>query len=381
MSLWRTKKGNNMIRVLHINAGSGIFGGVSAFCLNIYRNIDRDKVQFDFLTPDKTTYGQYREEITRYGGNVYEFGIGVRSSSGKIKFTKRLKEFLKDHPYDIIHINSGILSFNYIVANACKMYSNSKVFVHSHSNGGRSKAREMLSGILKQLLVKRADCLLACSVSSAEYVFPLKAVSKTEIIDNGIDTQRFRYDPAVRESMRNLLQLNGKYVIGHVGSFTIQKNHEYLIEIFSKVKEKNADSILLLVGEGPLLTHIQEMSEAKGLADSVKFLGARKDVSDFYQAMDVFVLPSVFEGFGIVNIEAQTAGLKCVTSTVVPKNVDVTGNVVQVSLDASIDLWVKEILNKSVERRDYSNVVKEQGFDIKTSSDKLTLLYEEALRK
>lgn len=370
-----------MIRVLHINAGSGIFGGVSAFCLNIYRNIDRDKVQFDFLTPNKTTYVQYREEIEQYGGSIYEFGIEVRSLSGKFGFVTRLESFLKEHPYDIIHINSGILSFNFIVADVCKKHSNSKVFVHSHANGGRSKIKEMFSGILKVLLVKRADYLLACSLSSAEYMFPKKDVNKTEIIDNGIDTQRFKYDPSIRKSIRNLLQLNGKYVIGHVGSFTPQKNHEFLIELFSRIIEKNDNTVLLLVGEGPLKEKIYDLAKSKKIDDSVIFLGARKDVNMIYQAMDVFVLPSVWEGFGIVNIEAQTAGLRCVTSTIVPKDVDVTGNVIQIDLDAPKDTWIKELLDASAERRDYADVVKEHGLDIKTSADKLTLLYEEALRK
>ena len=161
-----------MIKVLHINAGTGIFGGVSAFCLNIYRNIDRNKIQFDFLTSNITTYGQFRDEIEQYGGAIYELGINAKPLTGKIKLAKALRVFLKSHKYDVIHINSGILLFNSVVADVCRKNTNAKIFVHSHANGGRTWTKELFSGLLKRSLVRRADCILACSESAAEYMFP-----------------------------------------------------------------------------------------------------------------------------------------------------------------------------------------------------------------
>ena len=370
-----------MIKVLHINAGSGIFGGVSAFCLNIYRNIDRKKVQFDFLTPNKTTYGQYREEIENYDGAIYEFGIDVKTIVGKVKFTNRLIKFLRSNKYDIIHINSGVLSFNCIVASVCKKHTNAKIFVHSHNNGGRTKVKDFFSGPLKYYTINNANCLLACSKSAAFYMFPATSFNNITIIDNGINTEAFKYIPTVRAQVRNELQLNEKFVIGNVGRFTPQKNHEFLIELFCKIKEKKKNAVLMLVGEGPLMLHIQEMAKEKNISKSVLFLGAKKNVNELYQAMDVFVLPSLWEGFGIVNIEAQTAGLRCVVSDVVPEEVNLTGNVIRHNLNDPMGLWVEEILNTSIERRDYSEIIKEKGFDIKASADKLVLLYEEALKE
>ncbi len=368
-----------MIRVLHINAGSGIYGGVSAFCLNIYRNINRNEVQFDFLTPNRTTYGQFEEEIRGYGGHIYELGINSSTTAGKIRLRKALKKFLSEHTYDIIHVNAGVLFFNCVVASACRQYSNARIFVHSHNNGGRSRLKERLSYPLKLFLSKQADCQLACSVSAAEYMFPKGTVPSTNVINNGIMADEFRFNPGVRMSVRDEMNLEDRFVVGHVGRFTRQKNHEFLIDLFAGIKEHRSDAALMLVGEGPLMDSVRARVREKGLEGDVLFLGARSDTARLYQAMDVFVLPSVFEGFGIVNIEAQTAGLKCVTSSVVPEAVNITGNVVRIPLDAPGQDWIRQICDTPSARRDYSEVTKEKGFDMVTSAVRLESLYKEAV--
>ena len=366
------------IRVLHINAGSGIFGGVSAFCLNIYRKIDREKVQFDFLTPNISTYEQYRTEIESYGGKTYQLGINSSTNKGKIKLYFALKGFLRSHKYDIIHINSGVLLFNCVVKAACKRYSTAKIFVHSHSNGGRSERKERFSEPLKRFLTKDVDTLLACSTSAAEYMFPQSKIGKVEIINNGIDVDKYKLNLAMREKLRNEMNLSEKYVIGHVGRFTREKNHLFLIDLLKEIREEKEDAILLLIGEGELQGETREYAKEQGILESVLFLGARKDVNDLYQVMDVFVLPSKFEGFGIVNIESETSGLKCVVSDVVPETVNVTGNVVRLSLDDSIEKWKKEVLNVPVVRKDLTKLIVGAGFDINTSVTELTQLYVEA---
>lgn len=365
----------NTIRVLHINAGSKIFGGVSSFCLNIYRKIDRKLVQFDFLTPNITTYEQYRAEIEGYGGKIYQLGINASTTIGKAKLFFALRKFFREHQYDIIHINSGVLLFNCVVKAACRQFSNAKIFVHSHSNGGRATGKELFSYPLKIYLTMKTDALLACSMSAAEYMFPRNKLTDVIIINNGIDTQKFAYDPVKREILRSEMGLSDKYVIGHVGRFTKEKNHKFLIDLLKEIRKDKENAFLMLIGEGPLLGSIREYADIQGVSEAVLFLGARKDVKDLYQVMDVFVLPSTIEGFGIVNIEAETSGLKCVVSDVVPETVNVTGNVKRLSLNDSIDMWKKEILTLSLDRKDMSSIVDNEGFSIKSAAIKVTDLY------
>lgn len=367
------------IKVLQINAGSNNFGGVSAIVLNIYRNIDKSKVQFDFLTPNKTTYAMYRDEIKALGGRIFEFGINSKTFPGKLKLAKKLKEFLSENKYDIIHINSGALLFNCIVAKACKKYSNAKIFVHSHNNGGRNGFKELICMPLKKSLVKHSDLLLACSASSAEYMFPKANAGEAVIVNNGIDAKKFAYNESVRKKIREEYGLSDNFVIGNIGRFMPQKNHEFIIDIFAEIFEKRKDARLMLVGQGELEESIKEKVNRLGLTDSVLFMGQRNDIDKLCQAMDVFFLPSLFEGFGIVNLEAQAAGLVCVTSDGVPNDADAAGNMKRLSLKLPHDKWIDSLLNIDTSKRtDLSDKIISAGFDIKETGKLMQKLYEGA---
>ena len=368
------------LKILQINAGSQFFGGVSAMVFNLYRQMS-DQVVFDFLTPNHTTYAAQKEEILSRGGRVMEFGINSKNLPGKAKLYFALKKFLSKHKYDIIHINAGVLLFNYVVACACRKYSNAKIIVHSHSNGGRSGLKEKLSSPLKHGLSKRADRTIACSESAAEYMFDEGRVKKTLILKNGIDVERFRFNKETREKLRKEKDLDGHFVIGHIGRFMPEKNHDFLLDVFAECVKKEKNCKLLLAGEGELLTQIKEKAVALGLEDKVVFLGPVTNPEDWYQTMDVFVLPSHFEGFGIVNIEAQAAGLPCVTSDAVPSEVDVSGHVEQLPLSAGPEVWSDKILaNMDFERQDGSVLVRDAGFDIRRSADELLKLYRKLAR-
>ena len=369
------------IRVLQIIAGSGGFGGMTAFFLNVYRRIDRDRFVFDFLKPDKTNLEPYRAEIEGYGGEILELGVNASSIIGKIRLFFALKRFLADRRYDIIHINSGKLMFNYTVETACRRFSDAVIVVHSHNNGGRTEIKERLSGPLKAALTKGAAVLLACSDSAAEYMFPLARLSETTVIKNGIDAEKYAFNPEKRERLRREMGLEGRYVIGHVGRFTEQKNHAFLINLLAEIRKEREDAVLMLIGDGPLMDRVREQAARKGVSGAVLFLGARDDAHDLYQAMDVFVLPSVYEGFGIVNLEAQASGLKCVVSDAVPESVDVTGNVARLSLNAPLDAWKQEVLSPAEDRRDRVRAVNEAGFDIRQSAETLARIYEKALKE
>lgn len=365
------------IRVLQINSGSKNFGGVSACLLNIYRNINRDRIQFDFLTPNITTYSSCAEEIYRMGGNIYQFYIDVGSIWGKVKLYEKLKAFLNEHEYDIIHINSGALLFNCVVVGTCKKYSKGIIITHSHNNGGRTKIIKIISGLLKRYLSSKSDALLACSKSAAEYMFTKQAVCKrTQIIKNGIDVDKYIYNPSARERLRKQYNLDGAYVIGNVGRFVPQKNHAFMIDVLEYVIRRNSKAKLMLVGEGEKEAEIFHMVQERNLQDHVLFMGSCANVNELYQAMDVFFLPSIFEGFGIVNIEAQVAGLSCVVSDAVPEEVDISQSVIHLSLQDSLDKWADCLLyapNKI--RQSHKNELIEAGYDIKTTAKQVENLY------
>ena len=374
------KNKSKKLRILQINAGSQFFGGVSAMVFNLYRQMS-DQVTFDFLTPNRTTYSAQKEEILSRGGRVMEFGINSRKLPGKLKLYFALKKFLGKHRYDIIHINAGVLLFNYVVARACRKYGNTKIIVHSHSNGGRGRLKEMISYPLKHGLSKRADRTIACSDSAAEYMFDANRVKRTLILKNGIDVERFRYNEEVREKLRKEKNLDGRFVIGHIGRFMPEKNHDFLLDVFAECVKKDQDCRLLLAGEGELRETIREKAARLGLKDKVVFLGPVSDPEAWYQTMDVFVLPSHFEGFGIVNIEAQAAGLPCVISDAVPAEVDVSGRVDRLSLNAGTEVWADKILaSKGSERKDGSALVRDAGYDIRKSADELLKLYRKLAR-
>lgn len=368
------------IKVLHINAGSGIFGGVSKICLDWYRNIDREKIQFDFLTPNRTTFSTYEDEINSYGGTVYELGINASSSIGKLKLWFALREFFKTHKYDVVHVNSGVLFFNCVVVSAAKTFTNATVFCHSHNNGGRSKSKEKFAWILKDSLTKKADRLMAVSDSAAAYMFAEKMAKDVIIINNGIDVAKFNYNEQIRKKLRDQLHFDDKYIIGHVGRFTEQKNHEFLIRLFQSIHQDYPNTILLLVGTGPLEEQERRLVSELNLENSVYFCGVREDVNDLYQIMDVFVLPSIFEGLGIVNIEAQTSGLKCVVSDAVPHSVNITGNVTFLSLNDEYKTWEHELMTSLDKRLDQSYKVIAAGYDIKQSAKILERLYMETAK-
>lgn len=365
------------IRVLQINAGSKNFGGVSAFILNIYRNVDREKVQFDFLTPNITTYESHRQEIECMGGKIHQFGIETDSQFGKLRFMSTLAVFLRKHQYEIIHINSGALLFNLCTAFTCRHFSKSRIFVHSHNSRKRKPWKDKMAVFLKKIIVGQADLLLSCSKPAAAYMYPDRYLDRVLYIKNGICSEKFDYSFKKRTEIRTKLKIKDEtFVIGNVGRFVTQKNHFFMLDVFEAVMKKNPDAMLLLIGQGELENDIRKKVFEKGLQKKVLFAGEQKSVSDYYQAMDVFFLPSLYEGFGIVNIEAQTAGLWCVTSDTVPEEADVVGRMTRISLDLPVSEWAEQLLTTRIEnRRGYAEQIKKAGFDIRNSAYELSKIY------
>lgn len=375
------KQDNSIIKVLQVNAGTKGYGGVSAIVFNIYKNIDKEKVQFDFLSPNKTTYGIHRKDIEKMGGNIYELNIDKNKIINKVLLSRRLNECLRKNKYDIIHINSGSFFFNLQVAMIAKKNRIKRIIVHSHNTlNEKNKIKNLIVKIFKPVLNYYATDFMACSKKAATAMFTKKvATQKTIIIKNGINIDKFKFNEIIREKIRKELNIEDNFVvIGHVGRFVPQKNHDFLIDCFNEIYKLNKNTVLLLIGEGELEEKIKEKVSKLNLHNNVKFLGLRKNVNEIMQAMDVFVLPSLYEGLPIVGIEAQAAGLKCVMSDTITSEVDITNNVQFLNLEAdSLSKWSKEILKYSnFDRKEIYKDIITSGYDIKSTADMVLKIYE-----
>lgn len=372
------------IRILQWGMLGG-FGGVEAFIMNVYRNMDRSKVQFDFLESHDEGKLAYEDEILALGGRIYRVMYSQRESL--VKSHSGLLRFFREHPeFKGIHVNA-----NYPYAYPLKVAKEAGIplrILHSHNSGSGSQFGPQPSG-LKALIKACRDNVVrrqidtapthyfACSRQAADYMFPDKPFTW---VKNGIDTAKFAFNPAVRQRVRAELGVeDGTRLIGFCGRFRKQKNPLFLLEIFAEYARMEMNTKLMLVGIGELEQQMLKKVEELDIADKVMFLGARTDMPDLYQAMDLFLLPSLFEGFGIVYAEAQCAGLPCLASKdAVPAAAKITDLLEFVSLREPVRQWAEEchrLLSDGKGRRDYSTVVKDKGFDVHDVASELQRFY------
>lgn len=303
------------IRVLHSEL-NGELGGIESFLYNVYRFIDKEKVEFDFLTISDTP--AYGDKFKKMGSTVYK----VPKHINFLGYYFAIDKILREGNYDIVHIHKNS-AIDILILKVLQRFPNIKVVVHSHNTfpsvGGKL---EKLHKFNRKYLYDNADYRLACSDNAGKWMYGNGAF---EIIKNGIDTKGFRFCTEYGEEIRAMygIPMNA-FVIGHVGRFTNQKNHSKLIDIFAAIKERKSDAYLLLLGGGELQDTIKSKVEKLNLCDSVIFCGVRTDVNKYLCAMDAFVFPSTWEGLGIVAIEAQASGLECYLSRELPKEVEVT---------------------------------------------------------
>ncbi|MFC5542451.1 glycosyltransferase [Ureibacillus suwonensis] len=364
-----------MIKVLVFGMFTGI-GGVETYLMNLYRNIDRTKIQFDFVVPGENCY--YEEEIKKLGGEIfYITPKRVNLLGNIIDLIRVLKNCKKTHK--IVYFNLSVLYYNlpFIFAKLLKYTS---IIAHAHSSGGKVKKRNIryfLHCLNRIYVGKAASHLLTCSTSAAEWIFGKDALKnrKVMLVPNAIPTELYRYNVKTRDIIRKELNINeDTIVVGHVGRFSYIKNQLFLIEIFGKIQEKRKNSVLMLVGDGDLKSEIKDKISRLNLNDRVILTGARSDVPKLLQAMDVFVLPSLHEGLPFVLIEAQAAGLDCfVSKDVIPTESDITGLVNFISLDYGATYWAEQIMSKisKSERIDVTDRIKESGYDIKEMAKKI----------
>lgn len=341
--------------------------GLETMLMNYYRNIDRTKIQFDFLT-HRPQRDDYDDEIESLGGKIYR--APRLYPQNYPAYFSYMKKFFAEHPeYKIVH--SHIDAMSYLPLLAAKRAGVPVRIAHSHNTAIDLDFKYPLKQYFRARINGVANYRLACGTKAGEFLFGGKDFS---VIPNAIDTSKFCFNPEISIAKKRELNLEGKFVVGHIGRFSYQKNHTFLIKIFSEVLKREKDAVLLLIGNGEKEELIKQQVSKLGIGEQVLFLGNRSDVDELYSAMDVFVLPSHFEGIPVVGIEAQFSGLACIFSDKVPREVDFTDNCSFVGLDTSADGWAEHILSfKNIERvsADNSNSL----YDIRNAVINLEKLY------
>lgn len=370
------------IRVLQV-VGKMHYGGMETLIMNIYRNIDRSKVQFDFLV-HYSEAGEYDEEIRQLGGKIYHMPRTIPRNY--FKYKKALQLFYAEHDGEYSIVHGHLQSTAFLYHKIAKENGVKCCITHSHATGYDNNLKSRLAYYTSLKAQKYTDIFMGCSQMACEFFFPhaIKLGKQMYILKNGIQISKYVYSENSRDTIRKELCLENKFVVGHIGRFSIVKNHGFLLNVFAKILKKRPASVLLLVGEGPLKDAIQRQANDLNIQDSIRFLGTRNDVNLILQAMDVFVLPSQYEGLGIVLIEAQAAGLKCfASSNVVPQEAQVTQLLEYLDLQSGPEVWADKILNSyPYNRQNTENQIVQHGYDISQTAQWLQNFYlEKALLK
>ena len=286
-------------------------------------------------------------------------------------FLSDLKKFFINSNYDYIHFHLMEFScFERIVL--AKKYTNAKIILHSHIADHKlsNMKTKILDFLGKKIVLRGKDDYLkaACSVDAGKYMFKQFKLNDFVVLNNGIDVQEFIFSSEKREVIRNQLKLEDNFIIGHIGRMVEQKNHMFLLDVFKKIFEYNSKSKLLLIGNGDLKKDIINKAKNLNMLDNIIFIDNTNDIQGYLSAMDVFVFPSLFEGLGIVLIEAQSSGLNCFVTDSLPVEVNVTDNLHRLSLNQRIDEWAEEILkicNGNTDRKKVNEIVANSNFDVK----------------
>lgn len=368
------------VRILHI-LGNTQLGGAESRIMDLYRHMDRSVVQFDFVVHSKEE-GYFNEEIRKLGGRI--FRVPRFRVLNYFSYCRAWKKLLQEHrdadgrsEFHMIQGHMTSTAAIYLpIARKCGIET---TIAHARSAGVDKGLKGILTRFLRRNLSKKADYLFTCSELAGISVFGKKAVEqgRTRFLPNAIDCQKFAPDPLVREKIRRELGIEKCYVIGHVGRFHYAKNHEYLLRVFAElVKRKTRDYVLLLLGEGSGMEDIRILSRELGIGDKVYFLGNKSNVNDYYQAMDYFVYPSRFEGMPGTIVEAQTAGLRCLMSDTICKEVIATELVTTRSIREDPGLWADEIeQHLQYQRSSRVDEMKELGFDVRGQAVLMTDFY------
>ena len=357
------------VRVLMVNTTMDR-GGAETLIMNLYRSMDRSRVQFDFLLHCNYK-SAYEDEIRSLGGRIFK--ISPYKLYNESSYRREIRAFLKEHPeYKIIHGHN---------INSCPVYldvarkAGLKTISHCHCTSNGSGPLAWIRDLRKRNLYRIAEHRFACSTEAGKWAYRNKA--DFEIIRNGISTSEFRFDSSLRNDVRTELKISpSAFVIGHVGRLQKEKNHSFLLDVFSGFHKTHPGSILLIVGEGVLEQQLKDKAEKLGLNNSVIFTGMRTDVGRLLNAMDIFVFPSLFEGLPVTLVEAQCSGLPCIVSDHITEEVDATDLITRLPLSSGPGVWAEEIeKTMKTKRTDRTAEIVRAGYEISDTASRLQEFY------
>ncbi|KIY21674.1 glycosyltransferase family 1 protein [Mesobacillus subterraneus] len=350
-------------------------GGLETMLMNYYRRIDRSKIQFDFMV-HREEKGHYDEEITEMGGKIIKMPK-IKPGNYQIYFNK-LEAFFQTHrEYKVVH--SHINENSSFVLRAAKRNGVPCRIAHSHLSDLKLDMKFPFRLYARASMKDHPNKYFACSKNAGKWLFSERVANTNELVvlNNAVNAEEFKYNAETRKKIREELAIKNELVIGHIGRFTKQKNHDFLLDIFKAVSNLDQDAILLLAGDGPLRRKIENKVTLLGLQAKVKFLGVRSDINSLMHAMDIFVFPSLFEGLPVVLVEAQAAGLNCIVADTITSESDITGRVEFLSLKEAPETWAREILSSSYEHADTEELISVNGYNTATMSKWLTDFYIE----
>ena len=367
-----------MKRVLEVNVDDVGMGGVYSLVRNVI--IHTPDIQFDLACIIPFENQSHVDELKSYGCNVYCVGDGAKIWNRWSTYYKNTKRLLEEHKYDCVHIHSDVAYLLYYFSKAAKDAGVKKIIIHSHAAGIDGNHRQLklaLHKAYRNRLKSTANVFLSCSDLASEWMFPNIEKENVTIIKNGIDLKSFQYNSEKRKTERERLGLTDIFVVGNVGRFAYQKNHKFIIDSFNLVHKKIEHSKLLLIGEGELFSQYKRYCEELGIIDDVIFYGTSSHVEDLLQAMDVFVLPSFFEGLPIVGIEAQAASLPTIMSDKITGMAVVNEDTIRLPITlGSEKLWADTIEKYlEYEREESQQLLIKKKFDINDTINDLQMIY------
>lgn len=351
-------------------------GGVETFIYNTTRFSDKNKYEYDFLVHG-TDHTVFQKEITDFyndGKNHFFFVPSIKKHP--VASLKALSKFYEKNAskYDYVHLETGATSEIMYVYPFIKKYD-LKVITHSHNGNGYAP---IINAIFRPLVNRASVKELSCSQEATDWLFGKKKENNVNIINNGIDTNRFTFNESARKKIRSEYGIaNDTLVIGHIGRFSEQKNHKFILKIFESVLKSHPNSVLMLLGTGELLDDFKKEIHALQLDKKVILCGVQARTEDFYSAFDIFLMPSLYEGLPVVGVEAQCEGLPCYFSSNISKQIQITDLCSFVSLNESPDFWAKLVLDYSTKNRKiYPTIIDKNNYSIKSTVKELGSVYE-----
>lgn len=369
------------MRVLEAFGEPISYGGQESFVMNVLENMDREGIITDLLSPYFCDNSGIEEKIRLWGGEVYALGCSFNPGKLRNNTASPIRSFLKDHHYDVIHIHSGSNSMLAILARLASEAGIPKIIVHSHCTGKAGPKHFASKIITGRALKKYPSVYCSCSREAGEWRFPRRICqSELNIINNGIDVERFRYDEAVRNEMRSGLGLDkNTFLIGCVGRLAYQKNQGFLLEVLHSIVKNGTDGQdrrLIFIGDGEDRSMLEEKAADLGIRDKVIFTGAVANVQDYLQALDLAAMPSRYEGLAIAVIEEQASGLEILVSEAIPESAAVTDGITFLPAGDK-HLWAQAILKEHGRHPEQADQVAANGYSIRETASIVRKLYSD----